>query len=762
MADRSTFDIGVRQMLWGNFDKIRDHLDNQFKNIIWDTESGLSPEELTIKADKIVRTMDEQNKPRNLIVAELYRLILTEAQIAADPEDWFADKINHCGIIKKYRNKWSRQELSEINARQSGWSGSVNGSWRATPDFCHTCPDWERILKSGLTGLLEQIRTEKARAEENSISSGLQYGNEGFFEACEVVYESVIHFVERLANKRRKAAASEKNNTDARERMTLSAQCLEKIAVSPPSTLYEALQLSYIYYELHDEMDTDALDSMGGFDRLYSGYFESDLEKGLFTYEQEKELFKFFFVKAGASANRFSSFLGHSFYIGGIGPSEKDITSPFTYMVFEAYEELRAITPKISIRMTDKSPDRLLSAVVTGIRDKNIHYVLLNDNVAVKSFARIGISAADACRYAPIGCYEPAVSGLEVGCTGAAGISIAKAVELAIHNGVDPLTGTQAGIRTYKNTGAYETFEDFYDAVKKQTAYLAEAAMDNVRLYESRYGRICPAPLFSGTLAECLKKGKGAFEGGAKYNNTGLGCYFIGSAVDSISAVNKLVYIDKELSFPELADILKNNWEGHELLRRKIMADHDKWGNNADCPDRIAMGLSQFISGLILNKPNGRGGVFKPNLYAIIIRVMDFGKKTGALPDGRKAHEPLSQNLDAVLGMDRDGVTALINSAVKVDYTGFPNGSVLDVMLHPSVLKGKEGMESVKGLIRTYFSRGGFGIQFNVFDVDILRDAQKNPDRYSTLQVRVCGWNDFFVNLPSEQQDMFIKQADQA
>ena len=224
-------------------------------------------------------------------------------------------------------------------------------------------------------------------------------------------------------------------------------------------------------------------------------------------------------------------------------------------------------------------------------------------------------------------------------------------------------------------------------------------------------------------------------------------------------AVKKLVFEEKRISFDQLGQALQNNWSGYENIRSDALRLPEKFGVNNKEADAIAAEFAHYCAGLVNNRPNGRGGVFKAAIYTID-HCLKTGARTMATPDGRLAGEPLSKNLCAVTGMDKKGVTALIHSAGKIDASLFPNGSVLDIVLHPSAVAGEEGLNAFYGILMTYFRKGGFAMHGNVFQADDLKKAQQNPEAYQNLQVRVCGWNAYFVNLSKEEQDAFIQQAE--
>ena len=221
------------------------------------------------------------------------------------------------------------------------------------------------------------------------------------------------------------------------------------------------------------------------------------------------------------------------------------------------------------------------------------------------------------------------------------------------------------------------------------------------------------------------------------------------------------MFEEKRLSLSALVEILKKDWQDAEALHQHALHLPEKYGNGNEIADTVAAELASYCASLVNNRPNGRGGVFKASAFTIDACFF-AGKRTMATPDGRHAGDPLSKNFCATVGMDTAGVTALIGSVTKMDHMQFPNGSVLDVMLHPSAVAGEAGLEAFYALLRTYFAANGFAMHGNVFDVNDLRAAQKDPQKYRTLQVRVCGWNAYFVNLSKIEQDTFIRQAELA
>lgn len=265
--------------------------------------------------------------------------------------------------------------------------------------------------------------------------------------------------------------------------------------------------------------------------------------------------------------------------------------------------------------------------------------------------------------------------------------------------------------------------------------------------------------MFSATTEHALKCGKDGYFNGLKFNNTALLCCAFASAVDSLMAVKKFVYDDKTVTLRELSDALDADWNGYEKLCLKIRNDAHKYGNHDEVTDIYAAAIADFFSSRVSNIPNGRGGVYKVDMHSAR-QFIEQGKKTLASADGRKNGDILSKNGSPCDGMDKNGATALIESALNLTPTNFRESFGLDMMLHPSAVEGDDGLRVLKALLETYMESDGMTMQFNIFNSETLRDAQKNPEKYRNLQVRVCGWNVLWNNLSEKEQNAYIIRAE--
>jgi len=715
-----------------NFDFKKIKLESQFDSPKWIDEGNITSEEI----EQLALSLEDTETSKALIKAKTFELIAQKGKIAVMADDIFQNHLMGNDIMIRQRRRWE-QSVKELYLPEESdemvRSWEEFGAYQGSRDFGHTSPNSRLLLSVGFAGLL-------ARVELASKKDGLSDHQKDFYESCRIVLRSCMTVADRLAKAIR---PYNKENADA----------LESIASGAPRNTYEAMQLLILYYFLHQYVYGTGVRTLGRLDVLFYPFYKEDVTSGRYTKEEIREMLKFFLFKFWAAKVPFDL----PFCLGGIDQDGCEVTNEISYLIVEVYNELNIHSPKIHIRVSERTPKDFIKLVLSCIRAGNSSFVFVNDSICIEALTRVGIEEKDANDYLPIGCYEPAVWGVEIGCTGNGGVNLAKAVELVFNNGRDYASGRLCGIET----GEILSFDAFIEAIKKQIVYMTERVMSYVTEIERHYDKINPDPLLSCQYVHSVEHGVDVYEGGAKYNNSSVYFYSVASLVDSICAVKKTVFEDGIYTFSELSKILKSNWKGYERERAMMLRLKEKYGNNNPVADAITCEFSKFCSKLANNKPNGRGGVFKASLFTID-HCFYLGSRTMATPDGRRAKDPLSKNLSATVGMDKNGITALIHSVTKIDHASFPNGLVLDFILHPTTVAGDDGLDAFFSILMTYFKKGGLAMHGNVFDSRVLRDAQKNPEKYSTLQVRVCGWNAYFVNLSKTEQDCFIRQAEVA
>ena len=709
------------------FDNTNDKYLSQFENIeyLWD-ESKSAQE---IEAAVLGISADE-SLSKAMRKARSFEYIAKNAPVAVDTEDIFQDKLYGGGLISAQRARWIK-EVGEKYLKKE--RELIYGFYEPCKilhvhdDFGHTSPNTELLLKIGIGGIYERLEEYEKTSE-----------NKDYYESCKVAVGAMTTAIKRLS------AAIAPYNAE-------NAQCLLNISEKAPQNTYEALQLLLVYFYLHEYVCGTRVRTYGKLDVLLYPFYKKDIESGAFTKDEIKNLLKFFLYKIWLSKVPFDMPAA----LGGIGPDGEDVTNEVSYLIAETYNELDIHSPKFHIKISPKTPKDFILKILSYIRAGNSSFVFVNDDIAVKGLLKAGIEYKDALNYVPIGCYEPAVWGVEIGCTGNGNINLPKVIELIATGGYDHQTGKYYG----KEIGKIESFEDLLNEAKSIIAHETEFYISYLCKLERLYGEMGPDPILSATYDESVRRGVDVFEGGAKYNNTSVYYFSVATFVDALLAIKEMVFEKKMLSFKELCEVLKNNWEGNERLRLYALSKCKKYGTGDEEADALTVDITKFLAELTLGKPNGRGGVFKPSVFTIN-QCFSYGESTMATPDGRYAGEPLSKNLSATSGMDKGGVTELINSVTKIDFTDFPNGTVLDIVLHPSAVMGEGGLEAFYSIIMTYFKKGGFAIHGNVFDAETLKKAQREPEKYKSLQVRLCGWNTYFVSLTKAEQDDFIKNAE--
>lgn len=722
--------------------EVKDRLFDQYVCPAFDDGTGLKTEELENGFKELARL--DGSVSRMQLRSQLFTYILGNARIDVDPQDWFADHFDHCGdILRKHREGWRRELGEGILSEDAGLlkRGFRTGSFSAELDLGHISPGWRFLLREGVPGILHQLKEKLQGTCDDTARE--------FYESSIRMYCAMLDFMGRLEAQARRM---QEEHPEAADRMTKLADCLASLQRTAPQTFYEALQLAYLFHQLI-EFEGEFVRSMGSFELNFGRFYEADLAAGRITEEDAKELIRFFWLKF--YSNTRGSGNGKNFYFGGLIDDETDNVGPLTYLAMEVYYELNLPDPKLSIKINHKTPQRFFEFIAKCLRDGRTNMVIVNDNETLEAVRKRGVSKADSFEYLLIGCYEPAIEGKEVACNMCVKYNLAKPVELVLFNGWDPMTGEMIGVET-GDCEHFRSFEEFYRAYEIQMEKQLRDVQGAINHYEEHWADINPEPFISATFPSCLEKGRDVSQYGPVYNNTGSMGGGLANAADSLMAIKKLVFEDRKYTMAELKAMLCANFEGYERDRLYLLNRVSKWGNNQADVDALAMQVARSYTSHVNGVPNGRGGRYTASMFTLD-HCFSLGHRTGALPDGRLAQHYIAKGIGAMTGMDKAGVTAQIQSVSKLDFTDIPNGSVLDLYLHPSAVDGEKGIHTLINLIRTYFSRGGYGVQFNILNADDLRKAQKHPEEYATLQVRVCGWNVYFVTLNEEQQNHFIE-----
>ncbi len=709
----------------------------------FDKSTGLEDEEIKDGLSKLYEKTKDLPHP----VAKAYavKYVLENTKIDINEHDlfvglWSVNRLANSVTL----NKWNAEVFETILPKVKQKMNDMNesGAVAIWPDFDHVVPDWDAILCLGFPGL-------KKRAEEykelHKARGTLTPETAAFFDGIIIEYTAIIALVDRLYR-----LALTQNHDKAKK----VAECLLHIRDGAPQNIYEAMQVIYIYFMVSECFDSYQVRSLGnGLDNTLYGFYKNDLKSGTYTKEEIKELFRYFFFQWSAIGN----YWGQPFYMGGTNADGSTKYNELSYDILDVYDELGIYNPKIQVKINENTPDRLLFKVFDMIRRGKSCFALCCEPGMMKAVMGYGATYEEALNMDIRGCYETGVRANEV--SSATGyVNALKSVEYVFSNGFDSRTDKQLGLKTGELKDL-KTFDDFYSAVLKQWENLIEMTIYVSLQYEKYFSFINPSNMYSATIEGALKKGTDAYQNGVKFNNSAiLNCGFA-SLVDAIMAVKEFVYDKKDVTLETLSAALAADWNGFEDLHTKVVKSPHKYGNDDAETDRYAEAMSAYFASKVNNRPNARGGVYK----AIMHTAMEFvweGEKTGATPDGRYAGDEISKNGSPSVGMDREGVTALIKSALKARPYTYCESFCVDVMLHPTAVSGDEGLEIMKSLLFMYMKNGGQTVQFNVFNTETLRDAQKHPEKYQNLQVRVCGWNVLWNNLSEKEQNAYITRAE--
>jgi formate C-acetyltransferase len=665
------------------------------------------------------------------------------------------------------------------------WSGrsirdrifdAVDEEWRAAYD-AGIFTEFMEQRAPGHTVLDDKIYSKGFIDFKNDISKSIDnldfYGD---VEACAkreqlsamlIAADGFMHFAKRHADQLRELAETE---TDAsrKDELEQMATICERVPAHPPETFWEALQYYwFVHIGVITELNTWDSFNPGRLDRHLMPFYRKDIEAGILTEERARELLQSFWVKfnnqpappkVGVTAEESNTYTDFCLInIGGVSETGEDAANEMTYLILDVIEERRLVQPSSMVQMSKKSPDRLLKRALKIIRTGYGQPSLFNTDAIVPELVRQGKSIIDARNGGASGCVEAGAFGKESYIlTGY--FNLTKVLEVTLNNGIDPRTGKMLGVKSGDAEGS-ETFDDLLEAFKMQLKHFVDVKIKGNRIIERLWAEYLPAPFMSILIDDCIQTGKDYNDGGARYNSSYIQGVGLGSITDSLTAIKYHIFDKKNFSLRNILDALNANFEGFGQVRKALLDETPKYGNDDDYADDVMRQVFEAYFEQIDGRPNTKGGHYRVNLLPTTCHIY-FGSVVGAMPDGRKATEPLSEGVSPVQGADRKGPTAVLKSAAKIDHlrTG---GTLLNQKFTPQILADENGIEKLAHLIRSYFTMDGHHIQFNVVTVETLRKAQKEPEKHRDLIVRVAGYSDYFVDLGIDLQNEIINRTEQ-
>ena len=668
---------------------------------------------------------------------------------------------------------------------------------------------WE-VLEIGYEGIMAKAQAE---LDKCNVGDGDYAERSRFLEAVIMSCQAVIDYADRYAKLALEMAEKCTDPQRKAELLVIASNC-SKVPAKGATNFWEACQSFWFVQQLLQMESSGHSISPGRFDQYMYPYYKKDIESGAITRTAAQELLDCIWVKLNdlnkvrdaASAEGFAGYsLFQNLIVGGQDKDGNDVTNDLSFMCIEASMHVHLPAPSLSIRVWNGSPHDLLIKAAELTRTGIGLPAYYNDEVIIPALQNRGLSLADAREYNIIGCVEPQKAGKTEGWHDAAFFNMCRPLELVFGNGMDQ--GEMVGIPTGDVT-QMETFDEFYDAYKKQMEYCISLLVNADNAIDVAHAKRCPLPFLSSMIDDCIALGKTVQEGGAVYNFTGPQGFGIANMADSLYAIRQLVYQEKKFTMEELKEALAWNYgKGLDeqsvkeittgILREmtesgaKVDADtaaavlksvmnaqmapekmarsqeiHDmiaevpKFGNDIPEVDYFARDVAYTYTRPHQNFKNPRGGQYQAGLYPVSANV-PLGGQTGATPDGRYAHTPVADGVSPSAGKDVNGPTAAASSVAKLDHFIVSNGTLFNQKFHPSALSGREGLEKFVALIRSYFDQKGMHMQFNVVSRETLLDAQAHPENYKHLVVRVAGYSALFTTLSKSLQDDIIRRTEQ-
>ncbi len=739
------------------------------------------------------------------------------------------DTVEHREADPFYISEETKRELKEVNPYWKGKTTSELATSYMSPEALtaiehniftpgnyfyngvgHLTVQYWRVLKEGYKGII----TEAARRLSECDPGDADYATRSrFLEAVIISCQAAIDYAKRYAVLAREMAEKEADPKRKEELLQIASNC-EWVPENGARTFHEACQSFWFVQQLLQIESSGHSISPGRFDQYMYPYYKKDLEEGKITREQAQELIDCIWVKLNdlnkcRDAESAKGFAGYSLFqnliVGGQDRSGQDVTNDLSFMCITASKHVFLPMPSLSIRVWNGSPQELLLHAAALTRTGIGLPAYYNDEIIIPALMNRGVTLEDAREYNIIGCVEPQCPGKTSGWHDAAFFNMCRPLELVFSNGVDK--GKQISIQT-GDVEKMETFEEFFDAYKKQMSYNISLLVNADNAIDVAHATLCPLPFESCMVDDCLKRGKSVEEGGAVYNFTGPQGFGIANVANSLYAIKKLVYEEKKVTMGQYKKALAMNYgrgfdqqsasdlavgvirnlqaQGttvgenevaaviQSIMNMEIPAEEKKqydellamieevpkFGNDIEEVDAFAREAAYTYTKPMEKYHNPRGGQFQAGLYPVSANV-PLGAQTGATPDGRLAHQPVADGVSPTAGTDVCGPTAACNSVAKLDHGIASNGTLFNMKFHPSALSGEEGLEKFIAMLRAYFDQKGMHMQFNVVDRNTLLDAQKHPEKYAHLVVRVAGYSALFTTLSRSLQDDIIRRTEQ-
>ncbi len=621
-----------------------------------------------------------------------------------------------------------------------------------------------KIFRSGMLDLIREI--DDARSALDWQSDAEAFDKDEELKAMKIAAESLIMYASRHADKLEQLAAEETDESRKSELLELARIC-RRVPAHAPATFHEALQ-HYWFVHLAVITELNPWDSFnpGRLDQHLFPFYQSEKQAGTLTDEQAVELLQSFWVKfnnhpappkVGITAQESNTYTDFTLInMGGVKPDGSDAVNELSYILLDVIEEMRILQPGTMVQLSRKNPDSFIDRAVkvskTGFGQPSI----FNTDAIVQELTGQGKSIMDARNGGASGCVESGAFGMEsyILC---GYFNLPKILEVTMHNGFDPRTGKQIGPKTGA-LKSFKSYNDLFEAFRLQVEHFVKIKIKGSNTIEKIFMTHLPVPFLSLIIEDCIKNGKDYMCGGARYNTNYIQGVGMGTITDSLTALKKHLFEDNTVSAELLMDAMIHNFEGQDELLYQLLYKTPKYGNDEDAADNQLRAVFELYHNAVNGHQSPRGAQYRINLLPTTCHVY-FGSVMHAGPDGRRNQMPVSEGISPVQGADQKGPTAVLRSAAKIDHlrTG---GTLLNQKFTPGFFEDEAAIRKVSSLVRSYFRMDGHHIQFNVVDAQILREAQKHPEKHRDLIVRVAGYSDYFNDLGKDLQDEIIKRTE--
>ncbi|MFH1893165.1 MAG: trans-4-hydroxy-L-proline dehydratase [Candidatus Zixiibacteriota bacterium] len=670
------------------------------------------------------------------------------------------DTIIPCWSGRSMRNRI----FSEIDdAWKDGYNAGIFTEFMEQRAPGHTVLDG-KIYRKGMLDFVRDI--------EASIDNLDFYNDPGAFDkreqlkAMSIAADAIMMYSRRHAERLKELSNGESDAIRKQELYEMACIC-ERVPAHAPENFWEALQYYwFVHLGVITELNTWDSFNPGRLDQHLLPFYRKSIADGTLTEDRARELLQSFWIKfnnqpappkVGVTALESNTYTDFCLInLGGVKETGEDAVNELTYLILDVIEEMRLLQPSSMVQVSKKNPDQYLKRALTIVRTGFGQPSIFNSDAIVQEMVRQGKSIIDARNGGASGCVETGAFGKESYIlTGY--FNLPKVFEIALNDGVDPQTGKQIGVAT-GDPKSFTSFDKLYAAFETQLRHFVDIKIKGNLVIERLWAKYLPAPFLSILIDDCIKTGRDYNDGGARYNTSYIQGVGIGTITDSLTAIKCHVFDKKTFTFDELISALSNNFEGCDEIRRQLLCETPKYGNDDDYADDVLRRVFESYFNAIDGRPNTKGGHHRINLLPTTCHIY-FGSVTAALPDGRLAGEPVSEGISPVQGADRKGPTAVVKSAAKIDHlrTG---GTLLNQKFTPQILEDDDGITKLAHLVRAYFKMDGHHIQFNVVTAETLRMAQRKPEKYRDLIVRVAGYSDYFVDLGIDLQNEIIRRTE--